>query len=277
MLHLVRLIAAIAVVIFCTFFPFLPGRYESLAIPLSVMAQIVGKVGLLLVPVGVIWLVVELSSRQPTKRYVLGVVALVVWSVVWLCVSVGALVSSGFALAVVTAALGIFIVISLWRRLRVVRGAVPGRDIAVPLSLVAGPVAVLAIQFAFGDRAAESSRSRAIRNSAQLIADIEQYRVRHSQYPSSLWSVWEDHQPGVIGIDRYHYEPSGDSFNLIFEQTSLVFGTREFVVYNPRDEQGMTSHNMDRLRVSPDQLRRGRGYYAALNAAQPHWKIFLFD
>jgi hypothetical protein len=53
-------------VLFCTLLPFLPGDYDSLAIPLSGMARIFGKAGLLLVPVGITSLV--LSHRPPSGR-----------------------------------------------------------------------------------------------------------------------------------------------------------------------------------------------------------------
>ncbi|HEV2665872.1 MAG TPA: hypothetical protein VG324_13225, partial [Blastocatellia bacterium] len=55
MIHLLRIIAVTALLILCTVLPFLPGRYDSLAVPLSLASQIFGKVGLLLAPVGALW------------------------------------------------------------------------------------------------------------------------------------------------------------------------------------------------------------------------------
>ncbi len=135
------------------------------------------------------------------------------------------------------------------------------------------------LQMAVVAPAIEFSRSRAIRNSARLIADIEQYRAVHGRYPESLLSVWEDYVPGVIGIKEYHYEPSGDAYNLFFEQFALQFGTREFVMYNPRDQQVMTSHKMDLLQLTPQELalEQSRGHYAVHDAPHPHWKYFWFD
>ena len=80
-------------------------------------------------------------------------------------------------------------------------------------------------------------------------------------------------------IEAYHYEPSGDAYNLFFEQFSDRFGTREFVMYNPRNQQAMTSHKMDRLQLSPQELvlEQTRGHYAVHDASQPHWKYFWFD
>lgn len=127
--------------------------------------------------------------------------------------------------------------------------------------------------------AIEFSRNRAIRNSARLIADIEQYRAQHGHYPASLLSVWPDYHPGIIGIKEYHHEPSGEAYNLFFEQLASQFGTREFVMYNPRDQQVMTSHKPDLVRLTPQEiaLEQRRGHYAVHEAPYPHWKYFSFD
>lgn len=58
--------AIVTGVIVMTFLPFAPGGYDSLAVPLAVMAWVLGRVGLLLVPIGVIWL--WALSRDGTAR-----------------------------------------------------------------------------------------------------------------------------------------------------------------------------------------------------------------
>jgi hypothetical protein len=60
---------------------------------------------------------------------------------------------------------------------------------------------------------------------------------------------------------------------------ALHFGTREFVMYNPRDQQVMTSHKMDRLQLTPQALavEQSRGHYAVHDAPHAHWKYFWFD
>ena len=47
--------------------------------------------------------------------------------------------------------------------------------------------------------------------------------------------------PLIAEIERYHYERSGETYNVIFKEPSLGFGTRRFVVYNPRDPQRVTT------------------------------------
>lgn len=218
-------------------------------------------------------------SRLAGARYGIAIAALIVSSVVWFLASLSALVTSGRLLGLGAFAFWIYVVWRVWPRLKLLRSATPRPTSGLASCLLVVPVAVLPLQMSLADPATEFSRSRAIRNSAELIADIEQYRAANGRYPASLLSVWEDYLPGVIGIKEYHYEPSGDAYNLFFEQFSFRLGTREFVMYNPRDQQAMTSHKLDRLRLTPEQLalEQTRGHYAVHDAPHPHWKYFWFD
>ena len=94
-----------------------------------------------------------------------------------------------------------------------------------------------------------------------------------------LLAVWPDYSPGVVGIKEYRYEPHRDAYNLVFEQFTNRLGTREIVMYNPRDEHVMTSHAVDLLRLTPEQLalEQTRGHYTRHNMSHPGWKYFLFD
>jgi hypothetical protein len=78
-------------------------------------------------------------------------------------------------------------------------------------------------------------------------------------------------RPGPRSVRKYS--------NLFFEQLALHFGTREFVMYNPRDQQVMTSHKMDLLELTPQELalEHTRGHNAVHHAPHPHWKYFWFD
>ena len=181
----------------------------------------------------------------------------------------------GLLLGVVTLALAAYAVFSLRRRIATLRTARPAWRRAPALYLLIVPLAVFLVQQALVPRAVEFSRDRAIRNAAPLIADIERYRAARGTYPASLLSVWKDYSPAVIGIEKYHYERSGEAYNLLFEQPAADLATREFVVYNPRDEQVATSHAMDLLQYSPERLERARGYFAVHQTPHAHWKILL--
>jgi hypothetical protein len=273
--HLLGIAAATALVVFCTLLPFLPGSYDSLAVPLSEMAHVVGTLGLLLVPVGLLWLAAQRSARLVQKRHTFPLLALIASTLVWLGLCVAAIVHSGFVLGFAVVLLWGFVAVKAWANFRS-RNA---KETGLPFYLIAVPVLVAVAQFVFVNRAIEYSRNRAITNSASLIARIEEYRTRNGRYPTSLLAEGTDHSPGVIGISQYHYEPHGDGYNLVFEQFNYNFGMREFVVYNPRDEQVMTAHAIDILQLTPAELvvERTRGHFARHDLPQPHWKRFWFD
>ena len=276
--NLLRITSATAGTIVCTVLPFLPGRYDSLSVSVSLATQVLGKVGLLLVPVGALWLAFEYRRPSRRKRYVFATTALIASAVVWALVSIFAITES-LAFGLGMFALGIYVVMRLLPRLRELRRATPATASPIPVYLIIVPVGVTLMQLALADPITKHSRSRAIRHSAQMIADIEAYRAANGRYPPSLLSVWPDYKPSVIGIKEYRYEPSGDAYNVLFEQPTFRFGTREMVMYNPSDKQAIASHAMDVLQLTPEQLEldRRRGYNEVHDAGHPHWRYFWFD
>ena len=146
---------------------------------------------------------------------------------------------------------------------------------ALPLYLIFIPSIALIAQLALVAPLTERSRNIAIENSAEVISDIEAYHIEHGRYPASLFGVWPDYLPGIVGVSQYYYELNGEGYNLTFEQPRFLLdsiGTREFVMYNPRDEHAMTSHAARRL-TQPEL----DGWYAVHDTSMPHWKYFLFD
>jgi hypothetical protein len=243
----------------------------------SMMAQVFGLVGLIIMPVGLLWLVAEHRGRS-TRRRAYAIAALIVCSVVWLLISFVAIIESPIA-GVVLMMLGGFVATAMLRRVRAQEGESLRGLGSVPLYLISIPVGAALVQLSLADPAAQFGRNRAITNSATLIADIEAYRVANGQYPLSVVSVNRDYSPSVLGIREYRYEPSGDAYNVFFEQHSLRLGIREIVMYNPQDRQAIASHALDVLQLTPAQLDldRTRGYNAVYAAGQKHWKYFWFD
>lgn len=152
-----------------------------------------------------------------------------------------------------------------------------GRTGMGPLLLVAPPLVSLGVKFAVLPHAVAWSRERAMTNATPFIAAIEAFRARTGGYPVSLASVHSDFRPGVVGVQRFFYEPSGDAYNLYFEQRSDVFGTLEFVIYNPLGRQTFAAHDSDLLEFAGASLELRRGFYASADAGRPNWKRFLFD
>jgi len=68
-LHLVRMTAITASIVFCTFYPYFPGEFDGLAVALSTMAHIVGLLGVAVAAVGLIWLTYEVRKRAARRRH----------------------------------------------------------------------------------------------------------------------------------------------------------------------------------------------------------------
>lgn len=147
----------------------------------------------------------------------------------------------------------------------------------MPLYLVILPLVAAGFKFTLVASAVEFSRNRAIDNGAAFIADIERYHSAHGRYPHSLQSLHEDYSPGVTGVERYHYEPNGDGYNVYFRHLGTALSAWEIVMFNPRGEHEFTSHNADLLQYTREQLSRARGYFSVHDASRPQWKCFLFD
>ncbi len=250
--------------------PFLPGRHDPLAMSLSAAATGVAFGGLLLVPIGVVWLI---SSRG----YALAKLALVVATLVAAGAALATAANGSMAGGVLVLAAWVIWLVHLWRRVGAARTAGAGLEQALPIALIVVPLVAVAVRTAFTGSAAAWSRDRAIANTAEIVADIERFRERTGAYPVAISSVWPDYHPGIIGIERYRYEPSGAAYNLYFEHPSTNLAVREIVMYNPRGEQDISSHAFDLLQFSPEEIRRQRGYFASHDLRQAGWKRFLFD
>ena len=81
--HILGIVAAIALVVLCTLLPFVPGSYDGLAVSLSEMAHIFGTVGLILAPIGLLWIAADRSKRLVQKRHVFPLLALIASTLVW--------------------------------------------------------------------------------------------------------------------------------------------------------------------------------------------------
>lgn len=279
--HGLRLAALTSVLVACVFLPFFPGKHDHLATTLSGLVQVLGVAGLLLVPPGAAWLAHEVRRSRGAvttdKGHAYALASLCLASLVMALVSLGAFVAIGPTLGLGTFALSAYVLARLARRLGGLKRPEARTFNPAPLYLVFVPIAVSCSRWLLHEPAAESSRNRAIRNSAALIAEIEAFREERGHYPLSLAALWQDYEPGVIGVERYEYAPRGDAYSVFFEQIAAPVGTREIVMYNKLDEHAFPGHDSDLLRWTDAQLAARPGHYALHDAASPHWKYFWFD
>jgi hypothetical protein len=286
--HLAILFVSTLFVGLCIVYPFLPGSYDKLAEGISTIAQTFGLVGLLLVPVGVLWLVHE-WRRQARKqrglpgkdrRYGFALTSLIVGSLVALVLSLFAASSTGLSFGLLTLALWGYSVFRWLPRLKQLKNATAETMHPAPLYLILLPVAALILQLVLAAPMTEFSRNRAIMNSAELINEIENYHAAQGRYPDSLLALNVDFPPSVVGIAQYHFARNGDAYNLFFQQPRFLLpelGAREIVMYNRLDEHIMPSHDAWILMSTPEELLSRQGWYAVHDTEIPHWKYFWFD
>lgn len=271
--HLTILGGLGAALVLCVVYPFLPGRYDGLAVPLSTMVQVFGVVGLPLVVVGLFWLIV------PRCAFRCAMASIVLGTGVALILALFATLSVGPAFGALTLAAWASLGLRLIPRLRALRQREAGGFQPAPLYLIALPVLSVVAQLGLAAPLTRWSRERAMANAAEFINDIEHYHTRHGRYPISLQALHKDYDPAVVGVDRFSYAPQGDAYHLFFEQPRFLLdrlGTREWVVYNSRDEHRAYSH-VAWLLLPTDGREPMQGWYASGDAGREHWKYFWFD
>lgn len=280
MKRLITMVGLVAVVLTATALPFLPGRYDALAVGLSAFTRGVGMSSLLLVPVGVVWLLYE--QRRTGNAMHRGRVGLVAAGLGTGCImllvgAVAALTSLGATLAVAVLTVGGLV---LWRggsQLMDWARRPRERGFGTAIALILVPGVVAAGQFALTPSLTSFAWNRTIDDLAPLIADIERYRATRGHYPTSLFSEWMDYRPTVIGVRGYQYALAGDGYRLAVEVPTFSIDSREFLFYSSVDIVLMASHDADLLRRTDAELAQYRGYSNARSVGRARWRVLSFD
>ena len=207
------------------FYPFMPGTYDRMAVTLSGMARILGVAGLLLVPIGIVWLIHELVNRPgrsdsvslKTKSHWFAVCALAASMIVGVGVALASSQAGpSFAISVL-----ILVVYVLWRLAAAVKrlksDGYTGFN-PTPLYLIVIPGTVATAQFMFFEPAVEMSRRRTMIGSTQFIKAIESYRDAYGRYPPSLESV-------ITTMTRPRSASSVIAMNLMVSRTTSFSST----------------------------------------------------
>lgn len=269
---MIRWVLAIGAVCLAMSLPYLPGRYDASAAALSFAAQIAAYVSLLLVPLGIAWL----AARGRAAR-LFGRLTLVVMGIAGVAAVLAAAAADALAFGIVLGVLAAVIMRWVQARLRTLAEQPAANARRLPVCLVAAPLVLVAFQLTAVPRAAAWSTARAIRHSAPLIAEIESYRSLRGRYPVSLQSLNADFPTGVIGVERFHYEPNGDAYNVYFVRQHVELDAKEVVLFNPRAEHRFASHALDLLRYDGPDLDLRRGDRRRTPLHDPRWISILFD
>jgi len=234
------------------------------------VAQLTGFVGLLLVPVGVLWLIQEIKKNATNNKplnnwsngYYYAITATCVCTFIGLILLLGLLVGVGPSAAVIGL---IVIAITLYRivlAIKNLKAKIDKQFNATPLYLLSIPVIAFIVYLFLLGPVSNYSRNYAIRHAEKLIYAIENYYTQRGDYPESidnLYYLYQIPKPSVMGVDKFKYERNGNAYNLSFIQWQHVGATEEIVMYNKKDE-----HNV-------------KGHFVSYTVGTPHWKYYWLD
>jgi hypothetical protein len=265
--HWIQLIALNLLVIVCIFLPFLPGPYDYLAGAISALAQTTGLIGLLLVPVAIVWLIMEIRKRSQrivklnnwTNGYYFAITATVICICISLFYALGFLLMAGPTSTVILLLGAGFAFYKLLPLIRSLRQSNDTSFHTAPLYLISIPAISFVVRMLLVGPASDYSRDYAIDNGQNLINAIEDYYVRNNHYPETIETLDNVAKPFIMGIEEFEYERNGDTYNLWFTHRQAIIATKEIVMYNKHDR-----HNV-------------KGHYASFNTKKSHWKYYWLD
>jgi hypothetical protein len=267
------------------FYPLLPGSYDPAGQALSLMLQLYSILGLIpCIPAG-LWLYQTLRLRaapsaapEALRRY-RRTLRVCLWGTAAIFLPILLVLAFGLS-RLLGALLFLALALAVWHLLGRIAQISTATGTPWPAALALLPLTLLLCHLSLSAPLTAWSRAQAIRNSQELIGEIERFHSRYGHYPATLNAIYKDYQTGVCGIEAFRYTYGGSTYHLYFEQPKLFLdqpGTRELVVYSPDGQPFMMSHVSWHMLIPPEQIRSSQGWYAAHEAGAPGWKYLWFD
>lgn len=224
--------------------PFLPGPPNRMVIGLSGFLQSAGFLGLVFLPIGLIWLIIELVRlRKPDHAAVLrrwtygfGIAALVIAifiSIIFCAVTFG---EAGMAWGLAASLSFLIIFFFLFKELRKQRTKQFPFNPAC-LYLLSVPLIALAGRKIIIQPLSDMSRAKTIKQAGQIITAIEEFNEKNYRYPESLTELQQSDaavnaKPPVMGILQFRYNKINSGYSLSFSQWLDMGSLEEIVLYD---------------------------------------------
>jgi hypothetical protein len=265
--------------------PFMPGPSSNLVIGLSILGQITGFLGLVLVPVGIAWTIAEVVNRKRQNTtinrnlsYGFAISAIVLGTIIYLLLLVSCFVTGGVLTGISALLPGVFVfykVVKSTRKLKTVPGFSFNR---VPLYLITVPLLALGMRTFVVGPVSKFSRDFAIKRSEQLIASIEQYKERKGRYPESLVELGSGSvpQPFIMGVKKFRYNKIDDQYSISFSQW-LEFGSLEEIVLYDKTNLRCKFIGIYAKYDYEFDLCRIKGAFAIYDTPHTDWRYYHVD
>ena len=200
--HLARAAVLTIAVVGAVLGPCVPGSYDPLALPLSMVARCASWALLLFVPIGAAWWVRDVIVGLPLAARALGVVTVGAATLVSVVVVIAAAAFGGAMLAAACAATAVVMLRHRAARWTAAAATMETGALAL-LYLVIVPGLVFILQRQLFEPAVDANRARLIAAAGPLMTQIEEHRARRGAYPESLLSVTTDYRPRSRSVSQF--------------------------------------------------------------------------
>src|SRR5690349_14293194 len=179
--HVFLILLITALIVTGIFLPFMHGDYDHFAIGISTTVQFGAFTSLLFIPVGLIWLLMDFiknkksdSSTKNTaifRKITIGITVIVI-----LASALGAFASQNRSSSIIILLAGPFILSAINKKRRSLQSESSVGYHATPFYLTLIPLTVIFIRLTFFETIKNQSTDNVIKQSEQLIQDIESYK-----------------------------------------------------------------------------------------------------
>src|ERR1700752_4489596 len=167
MKHILIVLLIIVIVVTGIFLPYIHGDYDNFAVGLSYIFQFGSFAALLLVPTGLIWLILNITTgrNKPTAKYPLYFrnVTLVIATIIVLATALGAFASNNRFSAIIILSAGILFFISRKK----IKSLFPVPGNIMPYYFIFIPLTVFLIRMTFLETAKNKTTDFVIQQSEQ--------------------------------------------------------------------------------------------------------------
>ena len=240
------LVGAVLMTILAILLPFLPGPSTKFSLGLSILVQTFGFFGLILIPVGIVWLIGRKKALEKTNQlfwkpgYYFALGISIFSFALLLLVTLGLFMTNDFRAGMMMILLGTIGLNMAYRGLRKMKSQHTMSHQWLPIYAIVIPVVSFFIRTQVELPMSGISRGIAITQGQLIIEALEKYKIAEGQYPETIKSLegkyFEKIPPSsILGISGFHYYKVGDEFTLSFSQWLDMGSLEEIVLYEKKD------------------------------------------
>ena len=269
--------------------PFLPGPSNDIVIGVSAIAQAAGFFGLLLIPIGLVWVIID-RRNQINKSggkwgskpfFILAILSCIIAFPIYFLLVAAIFFTYGLSAGVVTLLIGAYALHLSVKGIRKITKEQSLRLNFVPFYLITIPLLSLLMRLYVAPPISAYSRNLAIERSKVLITAIEEFKMKQGKYPESLEQLQpvylsEIPSPKIMGILHFRYNRIEDRYSVSFSQWLEIGSLEEIVLYDKTNLRNNLQGEYAKYNYGLD-LWRVHGAFASYETGHDHWRYYHCD